>query len=332
MSQSPATVATGEIVVGLLGPILIRRQSAEIPINGPRQRDLLAILATQPGRLVSTESLVDQVWHGAPPPTAASAVRVHLARIRKILADLSDGSALLLFQPPGYRLHSSVTSDAAEYERMVNQARVLIEERDYRTASELLIAAERLWRGPALSGAQDVESLRIEAERLEGLRLDAQEDWADVRLALGHHGAMCSALAAAVGRAPLRERRTAQLMLALHRSGRQADALKACRRLRRTLVDELGVEPGTGVQRLEGSILRNDPGLLWRAVSGSSGPAAPPQAASDSARTPIPAHTTERRLLAMAQPLLSSMDFGRTPGRAAAQYYAENLGVARAGA
>ena len=268
MSQSPATVATGEIVVGLLGPILIRRQSAEIPINGPRQRDLLAILATQPGRLVSTESLVDQVWHGAPPPTAASAVRVHLARIRKILADLSDGSALLLFQPPGYRLHSSVTSDAAEYERMVNQARALINEHDHRTASELLIAAERLWRGPALSGAQDVESLRIEAERLEGLRLDAQEDWADVRLALGHHGAMCSALAAAVGRAPLRERRTAQLMLALHRSGRQADALKACRRLRRTLVDELGVEPGTGVQRLEGSILRNDPGLrgAWSPV------------------------------------------------------------------
>ncbi len=277
MSQSPATVATGEIVVGLLGPILIRRQSAEIPINGPRQRDLLAILATQPGRLVSTESLVDQVWHGAPPPTAASAVRVHLARIRKILADLSDGSALLLFQPPGYRLHSSVTSDAAEYERMVNQARALINEHDHRTASELLIAAERLWRGPALSGAQDVESLRIEAERLEGLRLDAQEDWADVRLALGHHGAMCSALGAAVGRAPLRERRTAQLMLALHRSGRQADALKACRRLRRTLVEELGVEPGTTVQRLEGSILRNDPGLLWRAVSGSSEPAAPPQ-------------------------------------------------------
>ncbi len=273
MSQSPATVATGEIVVGLLGPILIRRQSAEIPINGPRQRDLLAILATQPGRLVSTESLVDQVWHGEPPPTAASAVRVHLARIRKILADLSDGSALLLFQPPGYRLHPSVTSDAAEYERMVNQARVLIEEHDYRTASELLIAAERLWRGPALSGAQDVESLRIEAERLEGLRLDAQEDWADVRLALGHHGAMCSALAAAVGRAPLRERRTAQLMLALHRSGRQADALKACRRLRRTLVDELGVEPGTSVQRLEGSILRNDPELLWQPVSGVDEPA-----------------------------------------------------------
>src|SRR6476646_9797045 len=156
MSQSPATVATGEIVVGLLGPILIRRQSAEIPINGPRQRDLLAILATQPGGLVSTESLVDQVWHGEPPPTAASAVRVH-------------------------------------------QARAVINEHDHRTASELLIAAERLWRGPAWSGAQDVESLRIEAERLEGLRLDAQEDWADVRLALGHHGAMCSALGAAVG-------------------------------------------------------------------------------------------------------------------------------------
>ena len=162
-----------------------------------------------------------------------------------------------------------MTTDAAQYESMIIAARDLVRDRDFHGALAILEAAEKLWRGPAMSGADNIDILRAEAERLAGLRLDAQEDHAEVRLTLGHHEALCSPLLAAVRHAPLRERRTAQLMLALHRSGRQADALKACRTLRRTLVDELGVEPGTAVQRLEGAILRNNPGLLWTPHDGS---------------------------------------------------------------
>jgi len=264
MSASPRLGReSGEVHIGLLGPVVIRNPIREVPINGPRQRALLALLAAHPGHLIGADFLIDQVWHGNPPPSAGAAMRVHLAHLRKILAELSDGLTLLIFQSPGYRLHESVGTDARQFEQLVQLGRLEVGRGRPHEALTAIDDALGLWRGQALAGVDEIPTLRSEAERLESQRLDAQDELSDIRLVLGHHEALSTELASAVQQAPLREKRTAQLMLALHRSGRQADALRACRNLRRLLVDELGVEPGSDVQRLEGAILRNEHVLAW---------------------------------------------------------------------
>lgn len=252
-----STPFSGEpaVTVGVLGPLVLRSTVGEVPVRGPTQAVLLALLAMADQPL-PVDRLVDAVWDGDPPPSALAALRVHLTQIRRLLAvpDASPSQPRTIVRGAGgYCLEGAVDVDAAQFERLVGRAAA---EDDPATRAELLNRALGLWRGEPFQGVRDVAELRREAERLQELRLRAQEDQLEARLVAGDHEGVSTAAAVLVDGAPLRERRTALLMLALYQSGRQADALGAYARLRRRLNDDLGVDPSPSVQRLEGDILR----------------------------------------------------------------------------
>lgn len=252
------------VMVGLLGPMIVVSGAAEpVPINGRVQRKILALLAVDPGAVVSVDVLANQIWHENPPSTAAAALRVHIARIRSVLTVPATGGSLLLHRPPGYQLDRSICTDIGLFEQDVRQAQLDVARGEYRAAAKTLEAALRLWRGPALEGLDDVEPLAQMARQWEQVRLEAQEQFLGARMAIGEHAQITGLLQQQVDEAPLRENRTATLMLALYRTGRQADALAACRRLRERLAAELGVEPSPAVQQMEGAILRQEPHLTW---------------------------------------------------------------------
>jgi CheY-like chemotaxis protein len=171
---------------------------------------------------------------------------------------------VLVTATPGYRLAAAPDMvDAYEFVRLVEQGRAALDGDDPEHAADLLRRAAALWRGPALADVPDAPFARTEAVRLEELRLGAAEDRIEAELALGRHTALVAELEQLVGQHPLRERPRAQLMLALYRCGRQADALETYRVGRRVLRDELGLEPGTRLAELERAVLRHDPDLAW---------------------------------------------------------------------
>jgi DNA-binding SARP family transcriptional activator len=227
----------------------VRSDGRTIPIGRGKQRTLLALLVLNAGRVVSAERLIDELWGDDPPATASTALQVYVSRLRKAL-----GGNAIATREPGYVVDVAPEAiDLFRFERIVREARVADPER----AVVLLREALELWRGPALS---DVD-LRRESERLDELRIDALEACLELELGFGRHAELVSQLEALVREQPLRERFREQLMLALYRSGRQAEALDAYRDARRTLVEELGIEPGDRLQQLEQAILRHEPAL-----------------------------------------------------------------------
>jgi DNA-binding SARP family transcriptional activator len=233
----------------VLGPVEVRNDGRAIPIGRGKQRTLLALLVLNAGRVVPAARLIDELWGEDPPATAATALQVYVSRLRKAL-----GGNAIATREPGYVV--DVARDAIDlfrFERIVREARAAEPER----AVVLLREALALWRGPPLA---DVD-LRREAERLDELRLDALEACLDLELGFGRHAELVPQLEALVREQPLRERFREQQMLALYRSGRQAEALDAYRDARRALVEELGIEPGERLQRLEQAILRHEPAL-----------------------------------------------------------------------
>jgi DNA-binding SARP family transcriptional activator len=233
----------------VLGPLEVRSDGRAIPIGRGKQRTLLALLVLNAGRIVPTERLIDELWGDDPPATASTALQVYISRLRKAL-----GGNAIATRDPGYVVEVARDSiDLFRFERIVREARVADPER----AVVLLREALELWRGPPLA---DVD-LRREAERLDELRLDALEACLELELGFGRNAELVHQLEALVREQPLRERFREQLMLALYRSGRQAEALDAYRDARRTLVEELGIEPGDRLQQLEQAILRHEPAL-----------------------------------------------------------------------
>jgi DNA-binding SARP family transcriptional activator len=233
----------------VLGPLEVREDGRAIPIGRGKQRTLLALLVLNAGRVVSAERLIDELWGDEPPATASTALQVYVSRLRKSL-----GGDAIATRDPGYAI--DVAQDAVDvyrFEQLVREARAKEPER----AVALLREALDLWRGPPLA---DVD-LRRESERLDELRLDAMEACIELELGFGRHAEIVNELEALVREQPLRERFREQLMLALYRSGRQAEALDAYRDARRTLVEELGIEPGERLQQLEQAILRHEPAL-----------------------------------------------------------------------
>jgi DNA-binding SARP family transcriptional activator len=240
---------TAGVEFAVLGPLEVRSDGRAIPIGRGKQRTLLALLVLNAGRVVPAERLIDELWGDDPPATASTALQVYVSRLRKAL-----GGNAIATREPGYVV--DVARDAIDlfrFERIVREARAADPER----AVELLREALELWRGPPLA---DVD-LRREAERLDELRLDAVEECLELELGFGRHGELVHQLEALVREQPLRERFREQLMLALYRSGRQAEALDAYRDARRALVEELGIEPGERLQQLEQAILRHEPAL-----------------------------------------------------------------------
>jgi DNA-binding SARP family transcriptional activator len=240
----------------ILGPVEVVDDGRELALGGPRQRALLAILILRANQVVSSERLIDELWGESAPPTAAKAVQVYVSRLRKQL-----GEGKLVTRAPGYALLlDQAELDLFEFERLVGEAR----DADPVKACKLLREALGLWRGPPLADLEYEAFAQSEIARLEELRLNALEERAEADLATGGHRDALSELEALVSAYPLRERLAGQLMLALYRSGRQAEALDLYKKTRRMLDEELGLEPTPALQRLEKAILNQDPELDLR--------------------------------------------------------------------
>jgi DNA-binding SARP family transcriptional activator len=243
--------------VRLLGPIEATREREPVRLGGPKPRALLAILALEAGRVVSVDQIVEALWPGSPPETAAHAVQVYVSQLRKAL-----GPAIAT-RAPGYELELDPERvDVHRFARLTREGLAAIEGGDAAAAEGALREALALWHGPALADFLYEPFAQTEIARLEELRTVTLEERIAADLALGRHAELVSELEALVAAQPLRERPRAQLMLALYRSGRQADALAAYRTARETLVDELGIDPGPELRELEAAILRQDESLL----------------------------------------------------------------------
>jgi YVTN family beta-propeller protein len=244
----------------ILGPLQVLDRGVDVPLGSPKERALLAVLLLHQGAVVSRERLIDELWGESPPPTAEKALNVHVSQLRKALGP--NGQATITTRHPGYAVVTGPEQlDATRFERLVADAQTQVSAGDVAFAAELLRDGLAIWRGPALAGIELESAGRNEANRLDELRLAAQMDRIDCDLARGSHEELIGELEALVADHPLRERLRGQLMLALYRSGRQADALGCYRQARETLVGELGIEPSPALQRLEKAILNHDRSL-----------------------------------------------------------------------
>ncbi|MHC0433609.1 AfsR/SARP family transcriptional regulator [Streptomyces sp. O3] len=254
---------------------------ADGPVRIPpgRQEIILAALLLDVNRVVATDLLVDLLWEDAPPDTARTQVQICVSRLRKTFTT-GRVDARITTRPPGYTLNvDSDFVDRVLFTRMVTEARVLARQNAPARAVELLCAADTLWQGPCLSGLHS-EQLRNRALQLDEERFSALADRLRLELELGRHHEIVGELGRLVAEHPLREQLRGRLMLALYRSGRQAEALDAYRAGRELLIEELGLEPGEELQRLEARILAGDPLLRADAAQAADGPAEEPGAQS----------------------------------------------------
>ena len=240
-----------QIEFRVLGPLEVWAEGRALQLRRPKQRALLAVLLLRAGEVVSTDRLIEELWAGKPPRAAVGSIQNLISDLRKAL-----GRDLVRTRQPGYVLDIEPAQvDLHRFERLVAQAS---EGGDAERRSELLRAALSLWRGPPLADLELEAFARVEVARIEELHTTAREALIDAELELGRHAQLIGELETLVTENPLRERLRGQLMLALYRSGRQAEALEAYRRARETLVDELGIDPSPELQQLEQSVLRHD--------------------------------------------------------------------------
>jgi DNA-binding SARP family transcriptional activator len=242
-----------------MGPLEARVDGESVSLGGLRQRALLAILALHRGEVVSTDRLADQLWGERPPATALHTVQVFVSRLR---AALGPASERLVTRPPGYLIEVDLDGvDADRCEHLYSSARTALAVGKPADAAALLRQATGLWRGAPLAEFTYEPFAQATIARLEELRVSCQEELIEAELALGRHEQVVPQLEALVREHPFRERPRAQLMLALYRSGRQAEALEAFQLARRTLIDELAVEPSDALRELERAILEQDEAL-----------------------------------------------------------------------
>jgi DNA-binding SARP family transcriptional activator len=252
--------------VHVLGPVEVRDDDAPIELGGPQQRAVVAHLALEAGHVVSVERLIDRLWGDEPPRTPLGTLLCYISRLRRVIEPERDAGApprVLVSEAPGYVLQ--IDRDQIDVHRFmgsVADGRAAAATGMHAAALRHFDAALALWRGPALAGVGPEEQVRPIVVRLEEERAAAVEDRFDAMLALGRHAQSVPAIQAAVEESPLRERLWAQLALALYRSSRQADALRALATARTTLLDELGLDPGPELRQLENRILAQDPSLL----------------------------------------------------------------------
>jgi DNA-binding SARP family transcriptional activator len=248
----------------ILGPVEAVAAGRAITLGGGRQRALLALLLLHANQRLSSERLLDELWGERPPATAAKTVQVYISRLRRALAHAvpDDSDGVVLTREHGYELRLDPERlDAHRFERLVAEGRSELAADHPERARSRLEEALALWRGEPLGDLAYEPFAQREIARLEELRMAARELLVEARLALGCHAELVGELERLVAEHPYRERLRAQLMLALYRSERQADALQAYQNARRTLVEQLGIEPGERLRGLERAILAQDPGL-----------------------------------------------------------------------
>jgi DNA-binding SARP family transcriptional activator len=243
----------------ILGPVEAVGDAGPLPLGGVKQRALLALLLLEGGRVVSSDRLIDALWAGSPPATASASLQNFVSQLRKAL-----GAQAIETRPPGYRLRlEGAELDLARVRRLVDEARA----GDLPRRARLLAEALEQWRGDPLGELADEEFARPEAARLAEMRLTLVEEHVEAELALGRHAELVAGLARLVRDQPLRERLRGQLMLALYRAGRQAEALEVYRDGRAALVEQLGIEPSPLLQQLHTTILRQEHAVVPRGTA-----------------------------------------------------------------
>ena len=265
---------TAEIEFCLLGPLIVRRTAAAVTVPRGKQRVILAMLLLNAGQVVRMDELAETLWLSQPPPSGPVAVQNYVMRLRNTLGDV--GRARIINQPPGYLIRVQADElDLSRFEALVGAAREAAQDGSWDQAATRAREALQLWRGEPLIDVDSEALAAREAPRLAQLRLQALETRIDADMHLGRHTQVITELRQLAGAHPLRERLHGQLMLALYRDGRRAEALAAYRHVRGVLVAELGVEPGPGLQDLHQRILSADPALAAPAPGQSPVPARP---------------------------------------------------------
>jgi DNA-binding SARP family transcriptional activator/streptogramin lyase len=266
-----STEASPHLEFRILGRLEVSGGGRAPPLGGPMQRALLAALLLNANRVVPRDRLVDDLWDGAAPATVNAVVSTYVSRLRKLFE--GDPDVDLVSEGRGYTLRLPPERlDARRFEELAAEGRSALAAGDAEGAGRSLHEGLALWKGPALADVAHRPFVRAEVARLDELRVAALEDRIDADLALGRHAEVVGELEALVVEHPYRERLRAQLILALYRSGRQAEALAAYRETRRTLVEQLGIEPSRTLHDLERKILRHD-ATLDAPAAGESRPA-----------------------------------------------------------
>ena len=243
----------------ILGPLEVLLEGRQIALGAAQPRAVLAVLLLHANEVVSVDRLVDELWGESPPPTATKTVQLYVSQLRKAFGPNAD---VIETRAPGYVIHAEPEQiDVGRFERLAAEARERAMAGDAEAAAGLFRQSLALWRGRVLAGLTFESLARIEVEQLEDKRVAARMDEIDCALVLGEAEQVVGELETLVAQHPLLERARGQLMLALYRSGRQAEALAAYRQTRGVLVDELGIEPGRSLRELERAILRQDPSL-----------------------------------------------------------------------
>src|SRR5829696_2352220 len=260
----------------ILGPLEALDGGERVALGGSKRRAVLALLLLHPNETVGSDRLIDELWGEGPPATAAKTLQAHVSRLRRELAGGAEGP--IVTHGHGYELRGGADElDSHRFERLLGEARAELAEGRPAAAGRLLEAALALWRGPPLADLAYEPFAQAEIARLEDLRLAAQEQLVEARLALGRHTEVVGELERLIEAHPYRERLRAQLMLALYRADRQAEALQAYQDARSTLVQDLGIEPGERLRELERAILAQDPALAQPAlVDAAESPTAEP--------------------------------------------------------
>jgi DNA-binding SARP family transcriptional activator len=278
----------------ILGPLEVVGDNGSVPLGGPKQRATLALLLLDANRVVSVERLADDLYSGAAPVTAVTQVQRQISELRKVL-----GTATIETRAPGYVIRLAPEQlDLKRFEHRADEAARKLERGDVGAAAALYADALDLWRGSPLADLANETFAQISIARLDEIRLAALEQRIEAELGVGRHARLVGELEQLVAEHPLRERFWGQLMLALYRSDRQAEALDAYRRARETLVEELGIEPAPTLRRLERAILTQERALeLDRAGS-------VPEMQSGRAILVLPSSQDRLEpLLALAEPL-----------------------------
>ncbi|MFJ4378171.1 BTAD domain-containing putative transcriptional regulator [Streptomyces albidoflavus] len=252
--------------VSVLGRLDVRVDDVSVTPTAPKPRQVLALLALRADTVVSVALLTEELWGTRPPRSARATLQTYVLQLRGLIgaalrqraahAGACSAKEVLATTPDGYLLDTGGgRSDVREFELLAVAGRQATEAGDWSAAAHHLRTALSLWTGPALAGVRSGTVLSLEARRLEETRLCALIQRIDADLRLGHHRSLLSELSVLVGRHPTDETLHAQFMLALHRSGRRPEALQAYQRLRRALVDELGLEPSAALQRMQRHVL-----------------------------------------------------------------------------
>ncbi|HEY0449293.1 AfsR/SARP family transcriptional regulator [Actinophytocola sp.] len=259
----------------VLGSIEVIAGDTRLELGGVKQRAILGYLVLHANKVVPTSQILEAMWDGIPPPTARKMVQNAVSGIRRILAGSGDatddaaGAPSLRTHPPGYQLRTSTEDvDLYQFRRLAREGRQEIADGAPERGVELLREALALWRGRALADLVEAGIDWSELAAVEDERLSTLEDRLDAELACGRHREITPELEVLTGTEPLRERLCQQFMLALYRSGRQADALRVYRRTREALVNSLGLEPGRGLQELQQRILEHDATIQVSVVAG----------------------------------------------------------------